>query len=53
MARRSLPGVISDIFPHQRNQPYSSECQKNKAGYLQPELMHRAAKVAKGGPRAF
>jgi len=39
-------GVVSGIFTYESDQSHARECQENKAGYLQPELMEHSSEVA-------
>lgn len=45
--------VIGSVLACEGNQSHSRKCQKNKAGYLKPELMEHTAEMTEGGPGAF
>lgn len=53
MAGGPPPRVIGPVFACDGNQSHSRKCQKNKAGYLKPELMEHTAEMTEGGPGAF
>lgn len=38
------------IFPYEGDQSYACKGKENKAGYLEPELVHDPAKMAQRGP---
>lgn len=53
MAGGPPPRVIGPVLACQGNQSHPRKCQKNKAGYLKPELMEHTAEMTEGGPGTF